>query len=123
MVSWNYFADDRPPGHTPMALVSATRYPAHARQLSVGQNIGWGTGEYATPASIVAAWMADPPHREIILTGEYRDAGVGVTAGRAGPLRTGTAGRDLRDRVRRAPPLGAPAARAARHATALGARL
>lgn len=80
MVSWNYFADERPPGLTPMALVSTTRYPAHARQLSIGQNIGWGTGEYATAASMVAAWMADPPHREIILTSEYREAGVGVTA-------------------------------------------
>jgi uncharacterized protein YkwD len=79
MVSWDYFADDRPPGLTPFALIAATRYRAHARALSVGQNIGWGTGGYATPASMVAGWMASPPHREIILTGEYRDAGVGVT--------------------------------------------
>lgn len=78
MVSWNYFADDRPPGLTPLSLLAATRYPAHAKRVSVGQNIGWGTGPYATPASMVAGWMASPEHREIILTGEYRDAGVGV---------------------------------------------
>jgi uncharacterized protein YkwD len=78
MVSWNYFSDDRPPGLSPFSLVSATRYPAHTKGLSIGQNIGWGTGEYATPASMVAAWMASPGHREIILTREYRDAGVGV---------------------------------------------
>jgi uncharacterized protein YkwD len=79
MVSWNYFADDRPGGLTPFSLVAGTRYPAHARAISVGQNIGWGTGEYATPANMVAGWMASPPHRKVILTGVFQDAGVGVT--------------------------------------------
>ncbi len=79
MVSWNYFADDRPPGLTPMALVSKTRYITHATKLSVGQNIGWGTGEYATPAGMVAAWIASPGHLENIVTSEYREVGVGVT--------------------------------------------
>jgi uncharacterized protein YkwD len=79
MVSWNYFADNRPGGVTPISLISATAYSEHAKSLSIGQNIGWGTGDYASPASIVAAWMASPPHRKIILTGGYRDAGVGVT--------------------------------------------
>jgi len=78
MVSWNYFADDRPPGLTPMRLLAGTHYPARAKSVSLGQNIGWGTGGYATAASMVAAWMASRPHREIILTGEYREAGVGV---------------------------------------------
>jgi hypothetical protein len=79
MVSWNYFADDRPPGLTPMALVSRTRYTAHATTLWVGQNIGWGTGEYATPAAMVAAWVASPGHLENIVASEYREVGVGVT--------------------------------------------
>ncbi len=79
MVSWNYFADDRPPGLTPMALVSKTRYITHATRVSVGQNIGWGTGEYATPAGMVAAWIASPGHLENIVTSEYREVGVGVT--------------------------------------------
>jgi uncharacterized protein YkwD len=78
MVSWNYFADDRPPGLTPIALVSKTRYITHATELSVGQNIGWGTGEYATPAGMVAAWIASPGHLENIVTSEYREVGVGV---------------------------------------------
>jgi uncharacterized protein YkwD len=80
MVSWNYFADDRPPGLTPLSLLATTRYPAHTRSVTVGQNIGWGTGCYATPTAMVAAWMASPEHRRIMLTRKYRDAGVGVTA-------------------------------------------
>jgi uncharacterized protein YkwD len=80
MVRRNYFADDRPTGQTPASLIAETHYSTHAVKLSTGQNIGWGTGSDATPARMVAAWMASPPHREIILVREYRDAGVGVVA-------------------------------------------
>ena len=79
MVHADYFADDRPTGQTPLSLVAVTRYPAHAADFTVGQNIAWGTGSYTTPAHIVAEWMASPPHREIMLAGEFRDAGVAVT--------------------------------------------
>jgi uncharacterized protein YkwD len=79
MVRWNYFADVRPSGQTPIALVARTSYRRHAVRLSVGQSIAWGAGGHATPARIVAAWMASPPHRELILTGEFRDAGVAVS--------------------------------------------
>jgi Cysteine-rich secretory protein family len=78
MVSWNYFADDRPPGITPLTLLSRTRYSTNTTGISVGQNIGWGTGEYATPAGMVAAWIASPGHLENIVTSEYREVGVGV---------------------------------------------
>jgi uncharacterized protein YkwD len=79
MVRWNYFADVRPTGQTPLALVFTTHYPANTTGVSVGQNIAWGTGHYATPARVVAAWMASPPHRRVMLEGGYRDAGVAVT--------------------------------------------
>ena len=48
--------------------------------LLTAQNIGFGTGPHATPAGIVNAWMHSPPHRRIMLTGAYRDAGVGSMA-------------------------------------------
>ncbi|MGH2864477.1 MAG: CAP domain-containing protein [Solirubrobacteraceae bacterium] len=79
MVDRDYFSDLRPTGQTPLSLVAVTRYPAHAAEFSVGQNIAWGTGNFTTPAHIVAEWMASPPHREIMLSGVYRDAGVAVT--------------------------------------------
>jgi uncharacterized protein YkwD len=80
MVHWNYFADNRPPDETPATLIEATRYGAHASTLATGQNIAWGTGAYATPAHVVTDWMHSPPHREIILTADFRDAGVSATA-------------------------------------------
>jgi uncharacterized protein YkwD len=92
MVSWDYFADVRPTGQTPLALVGVTRYPEHTEAVSVGQNIAWGTGPLATPTHIVAAWMASPPHRANILSAEYRDAGVGVTPAVPSVLRVGNQG-------------------------------
>jgi uncharacterized protein YkwD len=80
MVSSDYFSDDRPTGQTPLSLVAITHYPAHAAEFAVGENIAWGTGSFTTPAHIVTEWMASPPHREVMLSAQYRDAGVAVTA-------------------------------------------
>ncbi len=92
MVKADYFADIRPTGQTPLALVTVTSYPEHTEAVAVGQNIAWGTGGLATPAHIVAAWMASPPHRANILSREYRDAGVGVTPAVPSVLRVGHQG-------------------------------
>jgi uncharacterized protein YkwD len=78
MIRLNYFANDSPSGKTAAALIMATRYGQRSRSLSAGENIGWGTGRYATPKQMVLAWMRSPSHREIILTGEFTDVGVGV---------------------------------------------
>jgi uncharacterized protein YkwD len=78
MVSHDYFSDVRPGGQTPLSLVAVTRYAAHAAEFSVGQNIAWGTEGFTTPAHIVAEWMASPPHREVMLSSIYRNAGVAV---------------------------------------------
>jgi uncharacterized protein YkwD len=80
MVAGDYFGDQSISGKSPLARVMASGYPVHASsiRLMTAQNIGWGTGPNATPAGIVRAWMASPPHRQIILTAVYRDTGVGV---------------------------------------------
>jgi uncharacterized protein YkwD len=78
MVRWNYFADVRPTGQTPGRLIASSRYAVRADGLSTGQNIGWATGAYTTPANMVATWMNSPPHRAVILAGEFHDVGVGV---------------------------------------------
>jgi uncharacterized protein YkwD len=78
MVIGDYFGDDSLSGWTPMQRVEASAYAARARNLSAGQNIGWGSGTLATPVAMVRAWMLSPPHREIMLSGGYRDIGVGI---------------------------------------------
>jgi uncharacterized protein YkwD len=79
MVRRDYFADVGPSGQTPLSLVAVTGYAVHAAEFAVGENIAWGTGSYTTPAHIVAEWMASPPHREVMLSTEYRNVGVAVT--------------------------------------------
>lgn len=82
MVRGHYFADQSLSGKSPLARVMASGYVAHPSgvRLLTAQNIGWGTGPNATPAGIVRAWMLSPPHRRIMLTPAYRDAGVGAAA-------------------------------------------
>ena len=51
------------------------------RWLELGENLGWGTFEGATPAAIVAGWMQSPTHRDNVLFPRFRRLGVGVLAG------------------------------------------
>jgi uncharacterized protein YkwD len=92
MVREDYFSDDTPSGSLPGALIAAMPYGAHAARLSTAQNLGWGTLSNATPAGIVTAWMDSPPHRAVILTGAFRDVGVGVTAAVPSVLAQGARG-------------------------------
>jgi uncharacterized protein YkwD len=81
MVRGHYFGDQSLSGQSPLARIMHSGYVLHPAsiRLHAAQNIGWGTGHSATPAGIVRAWMESPPHRAIILTAGYRDAGVGVS--------------------------------------------
>jgi uncharacterized protein YkwD len=47
----------------------------------VAENIGYGFGRDSSPRSMVAAWMASPPHRAIILDGRFDVVGLGVAPG------------------------------------------
>ena len=56
-------------------------YTASAASWSVGENVGWGTGWYGTPAGMVDMWMHSPEHRANILSRSYRDIGIGIVTG------------------------------------------
>ncbi|MBA2568650.1 MAG: CAP domain-containing protein [Actinobacteria bacterium] len=54
-------------------------YPSsRAGSWSVGENILWGSPEISASAAI-REWMQSPPHRENILSGEWREVGLGAT--------------------------------------------
>ncbi len=78
MVVGDYFGDDSPTGTTPWQRITASAYASGAHSLTAAQNIGWGTSRMATPAGMVSIWMHSAPHRQIVLTGGYRDIGIGV---------------------------------------------
>lgn len=46
-----------------------------------GENIAWGLGERGTPRAIVGAWMDSAGHRANILSRDFREIGVGFSAG------------------------------------------
>jgi uncharacterized protein YkwD len=77
MVRRGFFDHTSPGGGTPGDRARAAGYT----WSTVGENIAWGGGRYATPRSIVRMWMNSPGHKANILGRSYRDAGAGAAAG------------------------------------------
>src|SRR3954468_11260183 len=77
--------------------IRSARYLRGAHGWTVGENIAWGSWDYATPASIVHGWMHSPPHRANILNRTFREIGIGVSRGApvAGKDRAATYGTDF----------------------------
>ena len=71
MARRNYFGHVSPSGASPLRRARAAGWRG-----GVGEVIGWGCGSLSTPAAMVRAWMASPPHRAIIL-GRGRAVGIG----------------------------------------------
>jgi uncharacterized protein YkwD len=69
-----------------VARILNARYVRRRQAWSLGENIAWGTGELATPQSIVNAWMNSPGHRANILNRRFRDIGVGIVMGAPAPV-------------------------------------
>jgi uncharacterized protein YkwD len=61
--------------------IRATRYLRHSRGFTLGENIAWGSWDYATPANIVDGWMHSSGHRANILNGRFHEIGLGVARG------------------------------------------
>jgi uncharacterized protein YkwD len=81
MVARGYFAHVTPDGRSVTDRVRATGYIGGSRDWALGEDIGWGTGSASTPDSIFRAFMNSPPHRRVILSREFHEIGVGVSAG------------------------------------------
>jgi uncharacterized protein YkwD len=84
MVSRDFFSHDSPGGTSPGDRVKRAGYLAGARGWSVGENIAWGTGSYATPQSIVRSWMNSAGHKRNILHRGFDEIGVGIALGAPG---------------------------------------
>jgi uncharacterized protein YkwD len=86
MVARRYFDHNSPGGRDMVDRVMAAHWTSKHTAWRLGENIAWGSGDFATPRKIVAMWMASPGHRANILDGHFREAGAGIAAG--GPQRT-----------------------------------
>jgi uncharacterized protein YkwD len=73
MVRYGYFAHQRAGGPSLGQRLSDAGW--HGSRA--GEALAWGCGTAASADATVQAWLASPPHREILL-GAYSRAGVGV---------------------------------------------
>ena len=87
---------------------------------SVGEILLWSRKPVFTATDAAAAWLASPPHKAILLSRAYKDAGVGVVPGDplGDPLTTPSVTMAVLFGQRRA---GAAERAAARHALIRGA--
>jgi len=81
MVANQFFDHVSPSGSTPLDRIKATGYLRNANGWTIGENLAWGSGELATPANIVKAWMKSAGHRENILRQSFTELGMGVALG------------------------------------------
>ncbi len=78
MVRKRYFAHTSRSGSNMSDRIRRYGYLRHARRWMIGENLAWGSGWRSSPRAIVQAWMHSPGHRHNILTGRFREIGIGV---------------------------------------------
>lgn len=77
MAGRGYFEHDSMSG-TPFWRRIERFYPSRGfRSWTVGENLLWGTGTYGA-AFAIREWMNSPPHRENILSRQWREVGIGA---------------------------------------------
>jgi uncharacterized protein YkwD len=81
MIEHTYFSHDGRNGSRPAQRIRAAGYLASDGAWRIGENLAWGTGDLATPRSIMSAWMASSGHRANILQPAYREIGISVLPG------------------------------------------
>jgi uncharacterized protein YkwD len=74
MVLRGYFGHQRVGGPSLATRLATVRWPGRA----AGEALAWGCGPTASATATVAAWLASPPHRAIVLSAGYDRAGIGV---------------------------------------------
>src|SRR3954470_12685176 len=80
MVKRRFSAHVSPGGGTMLDRIKAAGW-VPAGSWSAGENIAWGSGSLATPASIVESWMHSAGHRANILSDSFSQIGIGIAAG------------------------------------------
>jgi uncharacterized protein YkwD len=53
----------------------------HVLGPQAGENLAWGNGAYASPATIISEWLASPEHRANLLHAGWTRIGIGITTG------------------------------------------
>ena len=82
MIRRNYFSHTTKGGGTFSKRIKKFGYtPRGYKYYTVGENIAYGSGPYASPKSRMNGWMKSPGHRRNILNGKFREIGLGTYTG------------------------------------------
>ena len=81
LVAGSYFSHTGRDGSGVLERIQRSGYLPRGTAFVLGENLAWGSGGLATPASIMRAWMNSPGHRANILNPDFREIGVGIVAG------------------------------------------
>jgi len=81
MVARRYFSHTAPGGGTVLARLRRVGYSGGCA-WTAGETLAWGAGPgQMSPAARVAGWMRSRPHRRLLLSRGFREAGLGIAAG------------------------------------------
>ncbi len=81
MVQQHFFAHVEPSGSSMLRRILSAGYLSGTHGFTIGENLGFGMGATSSPRSMMRAWMNSAPHRANILTGGFREIGLGVVPG------------------------------------------
>ena len=81
MAARGYFAHVSPTGGTVERRARRAGYLDDAPCWALGEDLGVAPPSVATAQAVVAAWMASPSHRSVVLDPDFREVGVAVAGG------------------------------------------
>jgi uncharacterized protein YkwD len=84
MVRRDYFAHDSLGGGTFVDRIKRSGYLRGAHRWTVGENLAWGSHKRSAPRAITEMWMNSAGHRANILSGSFREVGIGLAIGAPG---------------------------------------
>ena len=53
----------------------------HVHGPFIGENLAWGNGAYAAPATVISEWLRSPEHRANLLRPSFTRIGIGESQG------------------------------------------
>ena len=81
MVSRKFFSHDAPGGGNVVSRARRAGYIPRTGRWTIGENLAFGSGPLGTPGKIMDAWMNSPGHRANVLTGRFKEIGIGIVLG------------------------------------------
>ena len=76
MVRRRYFSHYSRSGSGPTSRIAGTGYLRATQGWVVGENIAWH--QFRDPRWVVSSWMHSPLHRRLLLSGRFRELGIGI---------------------------------------------